>query len=209
MQFVKTRIRCPIYPSKVGEPFLNLFTNTTPKIYKGAGVDFEIALFDSVGVLFDVGNVTDFTLMVKPVNTPGGATEILKTVAPSGNISLDNWTNGSAQHVSISLLGSETQIAAGTHDLTIWGHTSDAGSDPDVFGQATLEVIDRGITAITNPAVSATYLTEDQIRALIAGFVRFAGNPDKATIKLDNGGKSILIGCDELGNPTFGTQPAD
>lgn len=209
MQFVRTRIRCPIFPSQVGVPFNNLFTNGNPKIYKGAGVDFEIALFDSKDVLFDIGNVSEFTLMVKPAGNPAGATEILKTIAPSGNISLDNWNNGSAQHVSISLLGSETQIAAGTHDLTLWGHTSDAGSDPDVFGQATLEVIDRGITVITNPAVSATYLTEDQIRALVAGFVRFGGNPDKATIKLDNGGKSILIGCDELGNPTFGAQPTD
>lgn len=211
MQFAKTRIRCPIYPSKVGENFFNLFSNTTPKIYKGAGVDFELALFDSPGNLFDIGNVVDFTLMVKPVNTPGGAAEILKTVAPAGNISQANWEAGTAQHVSISLLGSETAIAAGTHDLTIWGHTSDAGSDPDVFGTTKIEVLDAGITAVTNPTVTPTYLTEDQIRQLIAGFVRFNGNPAGSKIQLpsDNGQRYILIGCDDNGNPTFGTQPTD
>lgn len=173
-QFVKTRIRCPIYPSRVNQQFTNIFTGTTPKIYKGAGVDFELSIFDTDTTLFDVSNITDVTLMVKPLGNPTAAAEILKTVSVGiRNVSLDEWDNGQLAQVTVSLLGTDTQIAAGTHDLTIWGHTNDAGSDPDVFGTSKIEVIDAGISSVTNPTLTPTYLTEDQIRALLAGYVTY------------------------------------
>ena len=206
-QHAKTRVRCQIFPSKVGENFNNFFSGGTPKIYKGAGVDFEIVLFNSDGVLFDVANVLDFTLLVKPSGNPAGATEILKTVAPSGNINISQWNDGTGQHGIIPLLGSDTAIAAGTHDITIWGHTNDDGADPDIFGMSKLEVIDRGITAITNPAITANYPTLEQLNIALAGVVRFNGNPPGAKIRLEspNGLKFATYGADNDGNPDMGS----
>lgn len=205
MQFAKTRIRCPIYPSKFPDYFQNIFTNGTPKIAKGAGVDFEIALFDSPGVLFDVGNVVDFTLLIQPAGRASNL--VLKTAAPSGNIDVSAWTAGTGQHAVISLLGAETSIAVGIHELTIWGHTNDAGSDPDVFGVSKIEVVDAGITVITQPAIVPNYPTNDQLGAALAGVVRFNGNPPGAKIALlsPSGLKTVLYGADNAGNPDIGT----
>lgn len=204
-QFVRTRIRCALYPSKVGESFLNVFTNAAPKIYKGGGVDFEIGIFDSANVLFDVANIVDLTLLVQPVGR--ASNYILKTVAPSGNISLADWQSGIAQHGVISLLGSETSIAVGTHELTIWGHTNDAGSDPDIFGTSRIEVLDAGITVVTQPAVVPNYPTNDQLGAALAGVVRFNGNPPGAKIQLrsPSGLKFATFGADNEGNPDLGS----
>lgn len=204
-QFVRTRLRCPLYPSRVGENFKNVFTGETPKIIKGAGVDFEIAIFDNNAALFDVANVADLTLLVQ--NAARDTNYILKTVAPSGNISLENWTAGLAQHGIISLLGAETSIAAGSYKITIWGHTTDAGSDPDVFGTSDLTVLDAGITVVTNPPVVASYPTDAQLAAALAGVVRFNGNPagSKIVLTSPNGLKSAYYGADNQGNPDLGS----
>jgi hypothetical protein len=173
-QYVKTRVRVPLYPSKVGENFINLFAGSTPKIHMGAGADFEIAIFNSADELFDVSNITDISVLVRPTNS--NTTEILKTVdsaAINSALSLESWRSGVQAHVTIPLLGTETAIAAGTHRITIWGHTNDAAVDPDVFGTSVLEVLDSGITAVTNPAVTPNYLTAAQTQALLGSYVPY------------------------------------
>lgn len=208
-QFVRTRIRCALYPSKVGENFTNVFSNGTPRIYKGAGVDFEFAIFDSAGVLFDIGNIIDFTLLVQPAGR--ASNYVLKTATPSGNINVSDWNAGTAQHGVISLLGSDTSIALGTHELTIWGRTSDAGTDPDVFGTSKIEVLDAGITVVTQPAIVPNYPTTDQLAAALAGVVKFAGNPPGAKIQLTSasGLKFATFGADNQGNPELGSTATD
>jgi hypothetical protein len=169
--FVVRRQRCEVNPS-TDAMFVNKFTGTSPRIYKGAGCRFEIAFFNTATELFDVSNIVDVTLMVKPVNNPGAAAEILKTVSVIVPVDINAWNNGTGQHVTIDLLGSETNIAAGTHDLTIWGHTQDASIDPDVFGVSRVEIVDAGIAGVTNPTLTPQYATIDQVSAILAGYAQ-------------------------------------
>lgn len=209
-QFTRAIIRVPLYSSRTGVPFTAQDTGSTPVLYKGVGVDFQFAFFADEENLFEVANIFDITLMVKPANNPGASPLILKTIA--GNtlnnaLTIAQWRANQGQHATVTLLGSETSIAEGVHDLTIWGHTGDAQADADIFGISSLRVIDRGITAITNPGVNPSYPTLDQLSAMLAGFVPYVLPPGGAiVIPSRNGAKQVKLSCDDEGNLQTQTQ---
>jgi hypothetical protein len=64
-QFVRTRVRCVIYLGKVGTMFLTQDGGNTPKIFKGAGAEFEFLLVVDKDTPYDVGNIASLTLMAK------------------------------------------------------------------------------------------------------------------------------------------------
>lgn len=203
-QFVKTRVRCPLEPAKVGEQFKTL-TGSTPKIFKGAGCEFEFALFDGTS-LFDVANVASFTVSVRALN--GGSVAMLKTVArPDINTTLNNgqWTNGTSQHVVVPFLGTETAIAAGTWDITVSGFTDDNVVDPDVFAISKLEVIDAGIVGLTAPVIDPSVgVTLEVLNGLLAGFVPYRVPPGKLITFSDDTDvwrRTLGVILDAQGNP--------
>lgn len=192
-------MRCAVFPAKVGELFQSIFTGSNPKIFKGAGVDFEIALFDLDGSLFDVSNVASMSVLVKPYGSPGSAAEMSKlTAAINAGLTLTDWNNGVGAHAIVSFTGTEANIAAGNHDITVHGVTSDNAVDADVFGRSVLQVIDAGITSNTvaplNPADGVTF---DQLTALLANYVTFGKNPDGKMVTLwsDNGRVGRTLGA--------------
>lgn len=203
-QFVKTRVRCPLEPAKVGEQFKTL-TGSTPKIFKGAGCEFELALFDGSG-LFDVANVASFTVSVRALN--GGSVAMLKTVArPDINTTLNigQWNNGTDQHVVVPFLGTETAIAAGTWDITVSGFTDDNVVDPDVFAISKLEVIDAGIVGLVAPVIDPNVgVTLQALQGLLAGYVPFVVPKGKLITFQDDGAtwrRTMGLILDAQGNP--------
>lgn len=202
-QFTRTRVRCEVYPNKVGEAFKSRFTAGNPKIYKGGGCDFEIALLNDDGTLFDVSNVTEISILVRDGTSL--ATLMAKTSAQiNQTLTIDDWNNGIGAHAVVSFTGAEASIAAAVnHKITVHGVTSDAGADPDVFGTSVLEVIDAGITGITNPVIDpATGVTFETLTNLLAGYVTFLLPPGKTLTYQSDDGKVKRIEGVANSNPT-------
>jgi len=192
-QFARSRIRCEVFPGK-SDPFVMVNTNQSPEICKGAGVDFEFAFFDVMGELLDVSNIANVTLLVYPSGTPS-TTEILKTTTSIQNISQEAWDAGTGAHVTITLLATETAIAAGNHEITLYGHTTDDTLDADCFGFSKLLVVDRGITAVTNPTLTPSYGTLEQIQSMLNGYVPYVMPPGKKlTFTSDDSTKKRIMG---------------
>lgn len=176
-QFIRTRIRCAVYPGKIDVAFISVSNGQNPKLYKGSGVEFELAFFDLNDQLFDISNIAAVSVLVKPAGNPTGAAEMLKTVGSAGlnpSLTLDQWQQGTSQHALIIFAGTETAIAAGNHDITIYGTTNDDQLDQDVFGVSSLTVKDAGQGSGTTipplsgaPAVDLTLLN-----AMLGNFLK-------------------------------------
>jgi hypothetical protein len=205
-QFVRTRIRCAIYPAKVGESFIVVAVGGTPKIYKGTGVQFEFAFFDG-DALFDVSNMASVTVSVKQKGHPEAVPSMLKTIAaPNINTGLEltQWQSGAGQHVIVPFTALETSIDATTdYDITVSGFTNDDLVDADVYGTSTLKLIDAGITNLTNPPAGGSPAASiDDIKGLLAGYVkRLLDKGDTITFQTANGKRRILGAADDPADP--------
>lgn len=201
-QFVRTRIRCEIYPAKVGEPFKVVVVGDTPKIYKGTGIQFEFGFFDGT-VLFDVSNMASVTVSAKPKGNPTAVPSMLKTVAaPNINTGLElvQWQSGVSQHVIVPFTAIETSIDATTdYDITVSGFTTDDVADADVFGTSLLKVIDAGITNLTNPPAGGSPAASiADIKGLLAGYLKRLLDPgDTITLQTATGKRRILGAADD------------
>lgn len=199
-QFIRTRIRCVLYVGKVGAPFMTEDKGETPKIFKGAGAEFELLLAVDKDNPFDVSNISSLTVMAKAAGQPTTAPVMLKTSAALTNIaSIDTWKAGSEQHVVVVFSGVETNIAQGLYDLTVYGVTSDDGLDTDVFGTSTLQIIDAGLNNTVAPPVGASpAVTLEQVQAMLEDYVtvvRRAGVPD--IYVSPDGTKRRIVGIDD------------
>lgn len=196
--------RVAIYPDKIGQNFLTQ-TGGEPRLFLGAGVDFEIGFFRLDDTLLDISNITDLTLHLKPKGHPSEAPVALKTISAAAMnpaMTLAQWADGSSAHAVISLLGSETAIPAGDYDVTISGHTLDDALDLDVFGVSVVRVLDAGISNLAAPPLGDDpAVTLAQLEALLANFVRFGKNPAGKTLTLvsPNGQRGVTVGCNDDG----------
>jgi hypothetical protein len=188
-QFVRTRVRCAVFPAKVSIPFQSQ-EGATPKIFKGAGCEFELCFFVDASTLFDVGNISSLTLMAKAAGQPGSAPVMSKTTVAIVNIAeIGTWQDGTEQHVVIVFSAIETNVAAGMYDLTLYGLTTDDGIDTDVFGTSKLEIIDAGLTnTVAAPVGPAPAVTTDQLAGVLKQFVKKVMDPgDTLTARSKNG----------------------
>ncbi len=202
-QFVRTRLRCALLPSKIAEKFRVQDTGNPPQIFKGAGCEFELGIFVDSKTPFDVSNVGSLTVMAKTQGVPGSAPVMLKATAAITNIaSLDTWNDGTEQHAVVVFSGTETNIAAGTYDLTVFGFTTDDGLDQDVFGISTLTIVDAGLTNTVAPPVGGSPgVSLLDVQNLLGNYVKRVRNPgDVDTWVSKNGLWRRITGIDDNGN---------
>jgi hypothetical protein len=209
-RFVKTIIRCAIWPSKVGVKFERL-EGGTPQGFKATGMEFQFAFFGADDLLLDVSNIASVSVIVKPTGQPDALAEMNKgVIRPNINtgLTIEQWKAGTSQHVAIPFIKAETAIGAGPHDLTVSGFTDDDVADDDVFGISTLTIINAGTyTGLVIPPLDATpAATLDQIRGLLAGFVQQRMKPGQMiTLVSDDSKVMRTIGVqnkpDAAGNP--------
>lgn len=211
MQLLPARaiLSCALNPSKIGASFNVVELSGTPKVPIGAGVDFRFCLFRDETTLYDPSNIGIFYLTIKTKGSPASAP--LVQVSILGNAitpcTLEDWKNGIGQHAVVSLLSSHTSaLSAGQYDITIWGTTTDAPADYDLFGTSTLEAVACGISPGTpDPVAGVTYVTQEMLNAAIGSTIKQGANPAGAWFALQSeDGKHVLrIGIGNDGVPYF------
>lgn len=194
-------LSCRLFPNKVGTDF-TLTDGAPPRIYAAAGHDFRLAFFYSDTELYVPDNVVSLTLSVWKSSTL--KLQVSTTQLNTG-LTLAQWQAGTHQHALLSVKSTHTSaLTAGSYDLTIWGATNDDGADYDVFGVATLQVIDANLTPGTpDPLPADTYVTMEVLNAVFANTVKYGRNPAGKTVSFTSpsGQYAVTHGANDDGTP--------
>ncbi len=193
-------IRAKINPNAIGQKFKVNNQGAEPTIYRGAGVDFWFLFVDDDGNPMDVSNVSDLSIIADITTW-----QVLGTVTAAAfntSCTLAQWNAGSAAHCVITLLGTATNIAAGSYDMTLKAHTTDDSVDLDCFGISTLKVMDVGLTdTAVSPAPDETI--EGVVNALLSGYLTAIGQPGQPRWEVSpNGQWRIAQTIDDNGQPS-------
>jgi hypothetical protein len=183
MQFNQVIIRCELYPDEVGKAFVTKALSAKPKMWRGAQVEFQFAVFkrrqigDTAAELYDISNIAGLPqIRIRTANAAG--TVLLDNTAAGAviekdeSLDLDSWADGSKQHFRMYFPESATGITAGSQYIVIYG------PDGDVFGTSVIEVTDPGTGAAASPEPAAEgYYTKSEVRAILEDFMRLVGEP--------------------------------
>jgi hypothetical protein len=171
----RTILRCKLDPSQVGVLFTAESLGGQPKLYRGGGIDFWFFFTQENSTEpMDVTNMADLYLMVKA--TGGSWSTIGSTVSFNPACTYAQFAAGQSAHAIITLLGSATNLAAGSYDLTVKGHTTDDAVDLDCFGISKLTILDVGLTDAA-PEVADAETVESVVRGLLNGYLTPIGKP--------------------------------
>lgn len=210
-QFVRNRIRCELKVSEAAyTKFTSLISGASPKSVKGAGCQWELALYNDDDTLFDISNLASVTLQI---TNSTGTVQVTKTVTPTPSATAGSlnaglteaqWTEGSAQHVLVIFSDSEMAFAAGsTYLVTVSGVTSDDNTDTDCLGRADFELVEAYINAgaaATTPGKTPVYA--EDLAGILAGVLRRINGPGvTGKFTSPNGTRTLEIGVDDDGNP--------
>jgi hypothetical protein len=194
-------LRCALNPAKWELAFVNRTTGGTLVIPKGGGVDVWFFFLNEEGTeALDVSNIADLTLLVKA--SSGTWAQIGATVTQkTPNITLAQWEAGLGAHFIATLLGTDTNLAAGQYSLTVKGHTTDDAVDLDCFGISTLLIQDVGLTDAA-PVTPSAATVESIVRPLMEGFLTVIGRPGVFRTEVSpNGLWRRIEGVDDDGQP--------
>jgi hypothetical protein len=193
-------IRAKVNPNVIGQKFKVNAQGASPTIYRGAGVDFWFLFVDDSGNPMDISNVSDLSILAKVTTWQ----TLVTVTSESFNTActLAQWEAGSAAHVKVTMLGTATNITAGTYDLTLKAHTTDDAVDLDCFGISTLQVLDVGLTdAAVSPAPDETI--EGVVNALLSGYLTAIGQAGQPRWEVSpNGQWRIAQTIDDNGQPS-------
>ena len=181
-------IRCTLNPAKWELAFVNRSTGGTPVIPKGAGVDFWFFVTNEDGTAaMDISGVADLSLLVKA--SGGTWAQIGSTItAQNPSITLAQWEAGNGAHFVLTLLGTDTNLTAGSYNLTVKAHTTDDAVDLDCFGISTLVIQDVGLTDAAPVAPSAATV-ESIVRPLMSGFLTPIGQSGVSRMEVSPNGQ--------------------
>ncbi len=175
----QNRIRCALDPGKKTTPFTDVLNDSSTLIvFKDTAFVIEFAIFNGAS-LYDLANIVSLTCLIAQAGTAAinPAAHTLSQSDLNNALTLDLWKNneGGSEHGTFAFSDTETAIAAGDYDVTIYGIT-DKGRM--VFGVSKLKVVDRKITSyLAAPPPGVTYATVADLAALNKQAVKYGVNP--------------------------------
>lgn len=190
--FQRTIIRAEVYPHEFGSKDIQRVEGGAPKFPKGAGVEFQFALFKSSTPkeLEDASNISSVALRIRSGGTSGtilmDSASVGAVVEINPSLSLADWNAGTSWHIRVKFPSSLTAVTAGaSHHLCLYGITTEDPSEFDVFGTCTVEIVEVGTLGAATPPVPADeYATLAQVGALInqlmAQYVKKVGDPGES-----------------------------
>jgi len=219
-QFTRQRVRIAVDVALKKDPgsIRDAITSNIPKFARAAGVQFEIALFNNGTLITDISNIPVVTLEIKQSNDPDAVVAMTKTIGPSsmnGTLTQQQWTAGDPAHCHFLFqwLGTETVDSVfgspddeTPHWLVLWGYTSDASTDRDVFAVGTVQSFDAGIDGtVAAPPASEDGVSLTQVLALLQAYLK-KDNESGVSCTFRQGTKAVKIGCDSNGELYIETQ---
>jgi len=150
----RKRIRMVADASKLtSEAMLDVFnSNSTPELWKGNDVQFEIAIYQDGALVTDISNIASLTLEVKSGSARSGAPVMTKTLAAvdlDGTLTNDTWADKTKQHALVIFTGDESNLDVGSNNtedywLIVAVTTNDSPGRSISLQYTTLKVVEDG-----------------------------------------------------------------
>jgi hypothetical protein len=109
---------------KTSEYMQDVFTSSTPELWRGNDVRFEVGLFLKNVLLVDISNIESLTLEVKLTAARGGAPVMTKTIAAAAldpTLADATWTDQTKQHALVEFSAAETNVdLSGQNAADFW-----------------------------------------------------------------------------------------
>jgi hypothetical protein len=103
---------------KTSEYIQDVFTSSTPELWRGNDVRFEVGLFLKNVLITDISNINSLTLEVKTMAALAGAPVMTKTVAAAAmdaSLSAETWADSTKQHALVEFSSAETNVDLGNN----------------------------------------------------------------------------------------------
>jgi hypothetical protein len=140
-----------------------------PQFWRGNSVKFELGIFSGDDIL-SVSNFAKVSLVIRPMTRDGmvpssAISPLLQKECTTfdSTVTVESWSDGSGEHITIGLSPEESNIVPGDHWLSIWAETS--GQSPSIVTLCAgiIRVLEAGGGSLATPPEPLTvYYTATQ-----------------------------------------------
>lgn len=137
--------------TKTDDAMVDVYTGSSPHLWVGNDVQFEIGIFHDGSLVVDTSNIASITLEVKALTDRTGAPLMTKTLeaADIDDITAVQWAAKTHQNALITFTGSETNLVVGSDNtedywLIISIQTTDDPGHEVTLQHTILKVVEDG-----------------------------------------------------------------
>lgn len=153
------------------DKMVDVYTGSTPELWVGNDVQFEIAIYHDGAVVTDISNIASLTLEVKTATDRDGDPVMTKTLTSgdlNGALTQETWDDKTAEHALVAFTAAETNLSVGADNeesywLVISVITNDVPGRNITLQATILKVVEDGTGSAGQPQNNANiYYTKDE-----------------------------------------------